>query len=159
MFTATSEARLAEVHPELARRIRQLDALVPSLSIQVTQGLRSWAEQNALYQQGRVTPGKIVTDAAAGFSMHNFALAVDLVPEDVIPGQPDWNAGNAAWQKMLAAGLTCGLAEGAAWRTFPDNPHFYPQELPANPTDEMRVQFTDGGLPEVFKNLPAPLNG
>ncbi len=132
--------------------------MLPSLSIQVTQGFRSWNEQDNLYAQGRTTPGKIVTNAPGGYSMHNLGLAVDLVPEDVIPGQPNWNVESEAWKKLLAAGPACGLAEGAQWRTFPDNPHFYPQELPANPTDEMRQDFKDAGIAGVWKGLPLPLD-
>lgn len=154
MLTVISLARLAEVHPMLRYRILRLDELIPSVNFQVTQGLRTWGAQDVLWQQGRTTPGPVVTDAPAGYSMHNFGLATDLVPEDVIPGQPDWDINHPAWKKMLAAAPSCGLAEGAQWRTFPDNPHFYLQELPANPTDEMRSQFADGGLMEVWRNLP-----
>lgn len=122
MFTRTSNARLGEIHPELARRIRQLDEMVPSLSIQVVQGLRTWAQQEALYAQGRTTAGpgaaqvpgegslgKIVSNAPAGWSWHNFGLAVDVVPEDILPGQPDWDLNHPAWRKLVAAGESLGL--------------------------------------------------
>lgn len=153
-LSAISEARLREVHPELARRVRQLDLLIPEIDIQVTQGLRTWAEQDALYAQGRTAPGKIVTNARGGYSMHNFGLAADLVPEDVTPGQPDWDATHPAWRKMLAAGAAVGLAEGAQWRTFPDMPHFYLAELPANPTDAMREAFlVEGRVDDVWREV------
>lgn len=154
MLTVISLARLAEVHPALRLRIIRLDALIPSVSLQVTQGLRTWGVQDILWRQGRTAPGKIVTNAAAGYSAHNFGYAVDVVPEDIIPGQPDWNIDHPAWQKILASAPACGLAEGATWRTFPDNPHLYLQELPADPTDAMRSQFADGGMQEVWKNFP-----
>ena len=38
-------------------------------------GLRTYAESDALYAQGRTKPGKIVTNAKAGQSYHNFGLA------------------------------------------------------------------------------------
>jgi peptidoglycan L-alanyl-D-glutamate endopeptidase CwlK len=152
MLTAASFARLQQVHPELKRRVLQLDALIPSVSLQVTQGLRTWGQQDVLYQQGRTTPGAIVTDAAPGFSAHNFGYAVDVVPEDVIPGQPDWNVSHAAWQKILLMAPQCGLAEGAKWRTFPDNPHLYLKELPADPTDEMRAAFQNGGMAAIWES-------
>lgn len=148
MFTQTSLARLGALHPELRRRIFQLDSLVPNISLQVAQGYRTYTEQNSLFLQ---VPK--VTDAGAGYSMHNFALAADLVPEDIMPGQPDWDITHPAWQKMLAVAPSCGLAEGAKWRTFVDNPHFYPAELPATPTDQMREWYADGGLAEVWKGL------
>jgi len=149
----TSQFRLAQVHPELARRINQFAQLL-DFDVEVTQGLRTWAEQNDLYAQGRTSPGKIVTNVQGGYSAHNFGYAIDLVPEDVTPGQPDWNVSNPAWQKMLAVAPSVGLAEGAQWRTFPDNPHFYLQELPPEPTDEMRWHFKEGGLDGVWANFP-----
>ena len=154
MFNAFSLARLAEVHPELARRVKQLDALVPSLSMQITQGLRTVAEQDALYAQGRTTAGAVVTQAKGGWSAHNFGYAVDVVPEDVIPGQADWNINSTAWQKILRIAPGCGLAEGAVWRSFPDNPHLYLDELPATPTDAMRIAFQAGGLQAVWGTFP-----
>lgn len=158
MLSDTSLARLGEVHPELARRIKSMDALAPALSIQVTQGLRTWMEQSALYARGRTAPGPIVTNAEPAQSAHVFGYAVDLVPEDIINGQPDWNRDNAAWKQMLSVGVTCGLAEGAEWRTFPDYPHFYLQELPATPTQEMLYHLTEGGILAVWQSFPAPLN-
>jgi peptidoglycan L-alanyl-D-glutamate endopeptidase CwlK len=122
-----------------------------SVSIRITQGLRTYAEQDALYEQGRSSPGAIVTDAKGGYSMHNFGLAVDVAP--IINGVIDWNDKDANWKEILAKALTCGLAEGAEWRTFPDEPHLYPQELPASPTDSMRALFATGGLQAVWESL------
>ncbi len=153
MLTDISLARLAEVHPELMRRIVRLDTMIPSLSIQVTQGLRTWTQQDALYAEGRTAPGIEVTDARGGYSAHNFGYAVDLVPEDIMPGQPDWNLTHDAWKRMLATAPSCGLAEGACWKK-PDNPHFYLDELPATPTDEMRLQFANGGIVAVWQAFP-----
>jgi peptidoglycan L-alanyl-D-glutamate endopeptidase CwlK len=154
MLTEISMARLNMVHPTLKKRIISLDQLIPSVNLQVTQGLRTWGQQDVLYQQGRMTPGAIVTNAPAGYSSHNFGYAVDVVPEDIMPGQPDWNISNPAWQKILSTAPSVGLAEGAEWKSFTDNPHLYLQELPADPTDAMREQFTDGGIIEVWKNFP-----
>jgi len=185
MLTETSNARLAEVHPELATRVRHLDGLLPSLGLQVAQGLRTVAQQDSLWAIGRTKEGQLcrhhritrpigtcpihpfgltVTKARGGWSAHNFAYAVDLVPEDVTPGQPDWNISSPAWKKLLAAAASCGLAEGAEWRTFPDNPHFYLQELPATPSDDMRREFPAGGLPAIWAAWvrilkPADANG
>jgi len=152
----TSEARLSQVHPELARRVRALSvfllASTPSVDIRVIQGLRTWPQQNALYQQGRTTAGKIVTNAQAGYSMHNFGLAVDVAPF-LQNGQPDWVIGDANWKNLLATALIFKLSEGAQWRTFPDNPHLYPIEVEPDPDDNMRYLFTEGGLPAVWKEF------
>jgi len=145
-----SLARLAEVEPHLAERIKQLDALAPELNIQVTQGLRTWNEQNELYSQGRTTQGTVVTDAPAGFSWHNFGLAIDVVPEDIVPGSPDWNIGHPAWKRIVALSGSVGLLSGATWRTFPDWPHLQPQEIPVSPTDADRHDFMEAGMGAVW---------
>jgi len=145
---AHSEERLSQVHPELSRRVHQLADMLP-FTIVVTQGLRTYAQQDALYQQGRTAPGAIVTDAPAGHSMHNFGLAVDVAPTDGFGGI-DWNGKDAKWQAILDKAASCGLAEGAKWRTFPDEPHLYPQEVPADPDDNFRYLFNEAGLPAVW---------
>lgn len=151
-----SRSRLASVYPPLASLIMQMSQGL-FFEIEVSQGLRTWAEQDALYAQGRTAPGEIVTDVPGGYSMHCFGLAVDLVPEDIQPGQPDWDLSHPSWQKMIQLGESIGLASGSTWRTFPDNPHFYPSGLPPEPTDQMRAQFTSGQIAEVWENLPTPL--
>lgn len=149
-----SEERLNQVHPELARRVRQLaDAL--SFTIRVTQGLRTWNEQDKLYAQGRTDPGQVVTNAPGGHSQHNFGLAVDVVP--IVNGLPDWDVKGERWQEILSKAPSFGLAEGAEWRTFPDNPHLYPQEVPANPDDNLRNLFQEGGIAAVWNNFSASL--
>src|SRR5689334_1902015 len=90
-----SEARIKDVHPLLAEKIRTMAAMLEQegIIIRVVQAFRTWAEQQALYEQGRSRAGKIVTNCPGGHSYHNFGLAVDCVPS--IGGvdqsyQPDW---------------------------------------------------------------------
>lgn len=142
-------ARGAAVHPILWRRTQNLFSLL-GFDCEITQGLRTYAQEDALFAQGRTLPGAIVTDVRGGYSAHNFGYAVDVCPFDIVPGQPDWNIANPAWQKILATAPSCGLAEGAQWRSFKDDPHLYLQELPAEPTDQMRSDFAAGGLPQVW---------
>src|ERR1700741_5277351 len=115
-----SEARLMNVHPLLASKIRQLSALLgqEGIVIRVTQGLRTWEEQDKLYQQGRTTPGPIETNPPAGSSSHNYGLAVDVVP--MTKAGPDWNVTHPVWARITSAGTSLGLESGSAWRTFPD---------------------------------------
>lgn len=76
-----SEQRLATVHPILTARGRSLIDLSThaGATILITQGLRTWEEQDALYAKGRTTPAigepYIVTMAKGGQSYHNFGLA------------------------------------------------------------------------------------
>ncbi len=48
------------------------------VDIRIICGTRTYAEQDALYAQGRTKPGKIVTKARGGQSNHNFGIAVDV---------------------------------------------------------------------------------
>ena len=59
------------------------------IDLLVTSTYRDNASQNALYAQGRTTPGKIVTNAKAGQSWHNYRCAVDVVP--IVAGKPRWD--------------------------------------------------------------------
>jgi peptidoglycan LD-endopeptidase CwlK len=163
-WKAINTQRLATVHPILGQRVQSMidDLAAKGVPVLVTQALRTWDEQAALYAKGR-TPKEIaamvhkhgqggaVTDAPAGFSSHNFGLAVDLVPSAQVDNpQPDWNINHADWIAMLTAGPDFKLAEGAKWRSFADNPHFYMIELDDTPTDAMRNMYKAFGLPRVW---------
>lgn len=151
-----SIARLQNVAPSLAAKVEQMADMLESEGIRfrVTQALRSWSQQDALYAQGRTAPGSVVTNAPGGYSWHNFGMAVDCVPS--LGGEaysPDWNENHPAWKRMEAVGQSVGLVSGATWRTFPDAPHFqltgrFPESAP---TDEVRQLFRDGGMQEVWK--------
>lgn len=142
---SVSEQRLALIYPPLADKIRQMANTLAAegIEIRVVQGLRTVAEQDALYAKGRTTPpiGKKyeVTNCPGGFSYHGFGLATDCVPSIYGPDQPynpDWNKTHPDWQKMEAIGKSLGLDCGALWRTFKDAPHFqytggYPEGEPS----------------------------
>lgn len=150
-MNAISQGRLALVHPELSRRIVQMRDML-DFDIEVTQGLRTWMEQDAIYAEGRTQPGKIVTHAPAGFSWHNYGLAVDIVPEDVSPGQPDWNLNHPAWARMVSVAESLGLVSGAEWHGADiDTPHVQlTGRFPVTPDDEVRQLFRDGGTEAVW---------
>jgi hypothetical protein len=94
-----------------------------------------------------------VTKAKAGQSMHNYGFAIDAVPDipDLPDWHPDWNQRDGRWKEFLDKAQTCHLAEGAAWRSFPDAPHLYPDELPPDPDDEIRSLFMDGGQYNLWR--------
>ena len=88
--------------------------------LRVTQGYRSVEEQNRLYEQGRSTPGNIVTNAKGGQSYHNYGLALDVVKMDE-NGQPIWTAIDA---NIANNAKSVGFEWGGDWDSFPDYPHF-----------------------------------
>jgi peptidoglycan L-alanyl-D-glutamate endopeptidase CwlK len=97
------------------------------LGLLVTQGLRTWAEQDALYAKGRTAPpiGKqfVVTNARGGRSWHNFGLAFDIVVLDSV-GKSDWDVSHPGWSMAAELGKSVGLEWGGDWKGFKDMPHF-----------------------------------
>jgi peptidoglycan L-alanyl-D-glutamate endopeptidase CwlK len=152
---AISKVRLEQVNPSLAAAIAQMDVILSGEGIQfrVTQGLRTWAEQNALYAQGRTIPGSIVTNAKGGESWHNLGVAVDLVPMDQIPPQPDWDISHPVWQRMIQVAESLGLYSGSEFICLKDYPHLQETgRFPiAAPNDEARQIYSLQGA-QAFWN-------
>jgi len=99
--------------------------------IVITQGLRTIAEQDALYAQGRTKPGKIVTNARGGYSNHNFGVAIDFALLTGDGRSVSWDTrldgdrdGVADWNEVVEEAKKLGFAWGGDWRTFKDMPHF-----------------------------------
>src|SRR5690606_33820569 len=90
--------------------------------VQISSGYRSNAEQQKLYNQGRTTPGNIVTNARPGQSVHNYGLAIDffLVSDD--GNRALWTVNNK-WKRVAAIGKSMGFQWGGDWKSFPDYPH------------------------------------
>jgi peptidoglycan L-alanyl-D-glutamate endopeptidase CwlK len=135
-----TEQRIALLHPKLrydATRILELaEAKFPkNMAIRVAQGLRTFEEQNALFAQGRTKPGKIVTKAKGGQSLHNYGLALDfLILHDKDNNgnyeTASWDTildfdkdGIIDWQEIVSEFEKAGWEWGGKWRTFKDLPH------------------------------------
>lgn len=85
--------------------------------VRVTSQVRSWAEQDKLYAQGRAFVGNIVTNARGGESMHNHGLAFDVCFDSITPWIGDW-------EKIGKLGESVGLEWGGRWTQIVDKPHF-----------------------------------
>jgi peptidoglycan L-alanyl-D-glutamate endopeptidase CwlK len=83
MIDKLSEDRIKLLHPAIAGKTLSLlnqfeqEHGTEEVCIRVVQGLRTIEEQNALYAQGRTTPGPVVTKAKGGCSYHNYGLSID----------------------------------------------------------------------------------
>ena len=77
---ARSEKVIATLQPPVRPMARALvqKAALNGIQIRIISGLRSYAEQNALYAQGRTLAGRKVTNARGGYSNHNFGIAFDV---------------------------------------------------------------------------------
>ena len=99
---------------------------VAGLSCLVTCTRRTAGEQAALYAQGRTAPGRIVTWAKPGESLHEQGRALDVVP--MRGGKCVWGttgADLALWLQIGAIGEAAGLEWGGRWSPAKrDYPHF-----------------------------------
>ncbi len=165
-----SEARLLEVHPKLAQKIRTLAEVLlqEEIEIRVTQGFRTWAQQHALWLQGRAPVDDVntcrlncgmqiipehqnrrVTKADSGQSWHNLGLAVDVAP--FRNGNPIWDEKDPVWARIITAGEALGLRSGTSWG---DEPHFeWTCQYPAMPTEEVRQLYNADGVKAVWDSL------
>jgi len=119
---ARSEKVIATLQPQVrpyARALVQKAASI-GITVKVISGLRTYAEQNKLYAQGRTQPGRIVTNARGGFSNHNFGIAFDIGVFDGARYVPE----SSRYKAVGALGVELGLEWGGNWRTLQDEPHF-----------------------------------
>lgn len=124
-------AKLAGCHPDLTRRVRAIVLAMLELGYHmiVTDGVRTQAQQQKLYAQGRTAPGPIVTqaDGVTRLSNHQpkagLGHAVDCC--FLVDGTPSW-ADTLPWARYGALARAVGLKWGGDWTT-PDRPHV---ELP-----------------------------
>ncbi|HET9033745.1 MAG TPA: M15 family metallopeptidase [Dokdonella sp.] len=117
-----SEKVIANLHPRIQPYARALyfKAREHDLVVNIISGLRTYAEQDALYAQGRTRPGNVVTNARGGYSSHNFGIAFDvgLFERNQYLGE------SPMYKAVGALGETLGLEWGGNWRTLVDQPHF-----------------------------------
>lgn len=141
--------RIQLLHPAIREEVRNIyvNQIVPALAgraiCRFAYTLRTIAEQDALYAQGRTrlfdANGKrlgIVTQARGGQSIHNYGLALDIVLlrdkdgngtfetaswEDTIDFDGD---GLADWMEVVRIFKANGWTWGGDWTRFKDKPHF-----------------------------------
>lgn len=91
------------------------------ITVIITSTYRDNEKQTELYNQGRTVPGKIVTNAKAGQSIHNYRLAFDFCP--VIDGKAAWQD-TLLFIKCASIGKSLGLTWGGDFKSIKDMPHF-----------------------------------
>ena len=133
--------RIDGIHPKLRQELHQIynEICVAFSNKQVgcrfVQVYRTFAEQDALYAQGRTKPGPKVTEAPGGKSYHNYGLAIDFCllydknndgkiqsDEIVWDRQTDLNKDHVIdWIEVVNIFTKYGWKWGATWK---DYPHF-----------------------------------
>ena len=114
------------VRNEVSKIINECDAaLTGRAKVRITQGLRTFEEQQKLYNQRPK-----VTNAKAGQSVHNYGFAVDICL--IIDGKvaswdtaKDWDNDKISdWYECVKVFAKYGWEWGGNWETFKDLPHF-----------------------------------
>jgi peptidoglycan L-alanyl-D-glutamate endopeptidase CwlK len=122
--------RIALLHPKVREEMKTIidecnSALKKHSQVRISQGLRTFAEQDALFKKRPK-----VTNAKGGQSIHNHGFAVDIVL--IIDGKTaswdthkDWDEdGIADWDECVKIFAKHGWSWGGNWATFKDMPHF-----------------------------------
>lgn len=130
-----TEQRINKLHPSVREEVHKIieecdKALTGKAKIRVTQALRTSKEQDDLYAIGRTKPGKKITNARGGQSIHNYGFAVDICL--VIDGKTaswdtakDWDNDQVAdWYECVKIFAKYGWDWGGNWKKFKDLPHF-----------------------------------
>lgn len=110
------------LHPRLRKIVPQIiaECKAQGLPVLVTQTLRTKAEQDALYAQGRTKPGNIVTNAWYPNSAHCWGVAFDFCRN--VKGR-EYDDSDGFFAKVAAIAKPYGLTWGGDWKNFVDKPH------------------------------------
>ena len=121
-WDVVSDRRINTLHPIIRQDARAFinAAAAEGIKLRVVSALRTFEEQQKIYNQGRVTPGRIVSNAKPGTSFHNYGLAIDVV--EIKDGKALWE--NPRWNRIAEIGKSFGFFWGGDFRSFKDRPHF-----------------------------------
>lgn len=114
--------KIEDLHPKVAEMCRAFIQKCDEqgIDILITSTYRDAESQDALYAQGRTKPGKIVTNAKAGQSFHNWRVAFDFV--QLLYGKPAWND-TALFTKCGELAESVGLEWAGRWVRFRELAH------------------------------------
>ena len=99
--------------------LRGVCEILYGYNLRIVSDFRSFDEQTALYSKGRTKQGKIVTNAKAGQSLHNYGVAIDIVDRQ-LGYDIDFKKVAHIWDLV-----TDFKGEwGGSWVSFVDKPHF-----------------------------------
>jgi peptidoglycan L-alanyl-D-glutamate endopeptidase CwlK len=133
--------RIQNAHPNIRLELGFLykdiiSALKGSAICRFSHVTRTFDEQEYLYAQGRTRPGKVVTNARAGKSYHNFGLAFDIVllkdkDKNGTFETASWETdvdfdgdGIADWTEIVEIAEFYNFECGVNFKIFKDYPHF-----------------------------------
>ena len=138
---------ITKLHPRLQVKLEELKALClkEGLKIGIGECLRTVAEQDALYAQGRTQPGSIVTNGRGSSyqSQHQWGIAFDFYRAD---GLGAYNTTGRFFERVGEIAKSLGLGWGGDWSSLVDRPHVYLPDWGSTPA-RLKVMY---GTPEKF---------
>ena len=146
---------ITALHPTLQEKAAQLKEVCgkQGISILYSECLRTKAEQDALYAQGRTTPGRIVTNAKGSTysSQHQWGIAIDFYIDMDVDGDGSkkddaFNNSTGLFNKVGQIAKSIGLGWGGDWTSFKDTPHLYLPDW-GNTASRLKQIY---GTPEKF---------
>ena len=152
-----ARVKLAGLYPPFLAKAKQLSVACQARGAvyYAISAERTFAEQQALYDQGRKTAGQIVTKARPGTSAHNYGVAIDFCRDaDAARAglQPDWDLVDYA--VLAEEAVKLGLEAAYNWASFKEGPHI---QLPLGSKgltfDKLISIYTKGGKAAVFAEL------
>jgi peptidoglycan L-alanyl-D-glutamate endopeptidase CwlK len=126
--------RIKMLHPKLRDEANEIydeicEALTGRAICRFTRTFSTFAEQDAIYAQGRTKPGAKISNARGGMSFHCYGLAIDIVlikdgKEAVWDMKTDFDSdGKSDWIEIVTIFKEYGWEWGGDWKFF-DGPHF-----------------------------------
>lgn len=143
------------LHPRLQALATELKDRCEEQGIKIlfSECIRTKEEQDALYAQGRTTPGNTVTNAKGSTysSQHQWGIAVDFYLDMDVDGDGQktddaFNTSTGLFERVGTIALSIGLGWGGTWKSFQDRPHVYLPDW-GSTTYELKKQY---GTPEKF---------
>jgi peptidoglycan L-alanyl-D-glutamate endopeptidase CwlK len=151
---------ISDLHPRLQELIPILKKKCSDngLMIGIGECLRTVAEQDALYAQGRTAPGNIVTNVSgsAYSSQHQWGVAFDFYRDD---GTGAYNEAGQFFEKVGLYAKSIGLGWGGDWTSIVDRPHLYLSDWGSTPTPLKREYGTPANFMATWnRNINAAEN-
>lgn len=143
------------LHPRLQAKATELKRKCKAKGINIlfSECVRTKAEQDALYAQGRTTAGNIVTNAKGNTysSQHQWGIAVDFYLDMDVDGDGKksddaFNNSTKLFDKVGKIAKSIGLGWGGDWKSPVDKPHLYLPDW-GSTTKKLKSEY---GTPDKF---------
>lgn len=133
--------RIKTLHPDIRERVLEdylaINMRLPhGIRLRFSEAYRDSSYQAGLYAKGRTKPGKIVTNAKPGQSIHEYGLAFDIVllydrDKNGTYESASWSEsedfdknGKRDWFEVVDFFKAQGYKWGGSFKSIYDSPHF-----------------------------------